>query len=375
MHCIKLYNHMFLRSTDKGFHVKACCLAGNSTQDYELNDVHVKNINEIQNHDVLRDARLKFEKGHWPEICLSCKEVEDADQESSRIRANRIFLRARQPVYGHDVNGYTTHNLVDFDIRPSNICNLKCVMCNPHWSSKWEEDIEIAEEFNLPYNTARTVDNVDWDYLLSITAGTATRLSFLGGEPLYMKPVIKFIEQLSKNKWNRENTKLSFVTNGISFTDKVWKLLDCFSETIVVFSCEGLRSVQEYIRFPTQWDLWISNFKKCLNHSRISPRFNLTVGAMNYPVMQQTLNYFNHYLDKKDMTCYPLNTPMHLSINALKPTVVKEALKQHKDNYLVSLNSIYEYNEEANAKLMQYLSAIDNKRNTNSRKILPWCYD
>ena len=75
------------------------------------------------------------------------------------------------------------------------------------------------------------------------------------------------------------------------------------------------------------------------------------------------------------MTCYPLNTPMHLSINALKPTVVKEALKQHKDNYLVSLNSIYEYNEEANAKLMQYLSAIHNKRNTNSRKILPWCYD
>ena len=287
---------------------------------------------EIKNHNVIRDARLTFEKDDWPEICLSCKEVEDTGKESSRIGANGLFSKE---IYGHDANGYITNDIVDFDIRPSNICNLKCVMCNPHWSSKWEEDIEIAEEFNLPYNTARTVDNINWDHLLSITAGKAKRLSFLGGEPLYMKPAVKFIEQLSKNEWNRKNTLLKFVTNGVSFTDKIWKLLDCFPQTIVVFSCEGLESIQEYIRFPTQWDIWISNFKKCLQHNKIMTRVNLTVGAMNYPVMQQTLDYFmdQGLRSGKDMTYFPLSTPRHLSINALKPTVIEEALTKRIEDH------------------------------------------
>ena len=48
MYCVKLYNHMFLRSTDKGFQLKACCIAGNSTKNYQLNNIHVKNIEEIK---------------------------------------------------------------------------------------------------------------------------------------------------------------------------------------------------------------------------------------------------------------------------------------------------------------------------------------
>ena len=373
MYCAKLYNHMFLRSTDKGFHLKACCLAGNSTKDYELNKVYVQNVEEIKNHDIIRDARLSFEKDIWPEVCLNCKEIEDTGKESSRQAINAFY---EKEIYGHDANGYITNDFVDFDIRPSNICNLKCVMCNPNWSSKWEEDIEIAEKFNFPYNTAKTVDNIDYDHLLSITANKARRLSFLGGEPLYMKPAIKFIEQLSKNEWNRKNTLLKFVTNGVSFTDKIWKLLNCFPKTTMVFSCEGLGPVQEYIRFPSEWDIWISNFKKCLKHPKISPRINLTVGAMNYPIMQQTLDYFyGLHVDPKEITYFPLKTPGHLSMNALRPAVVREAFKQHKDNYLVSLNNTYKYNDKANAKLLQYLSAMDNKRNTDSRKILPWCYE
>ena len=57
-------------------------------------------------------------------------------------------------------------------------------------------------------------------------------------------------------------------------------------------------------------NIWISNFKKCLKHPKISPRINLTVGAMNYPIMQQTLDYFyGLHVDPKEITYFPLKTP------------------------------------------------------------------
>ena len=337
MTCARLYKHLFVRGTTEGYQVRPCCI---STGDKE----YVQHITELQNHKVLQDTRLAFSKGEFPNICIRCKQKEDENKASSRIHYNEKYGTS----FNLDENGNTDEIIVDWDIRPSNTCNLKCIMCNPGWSSKWAEDLEIAEKYGN-YQPKIDKNYFDWEWLERSTIGKAQKISFLGGEPFYMKEVTQFLEKLSQNEYNIENTRLRFNTNGVSFNDKIWNLISKFKQDLdITFSCEGIGEINELIRFPSKWNEFENNFFKCVENKKIIQSVNITVGAYNYPVLEQTKEYFKKYTDFLDITY--IQDPDFLTVDALRDPYKKE-------------------------KMQNYFLDLDKKRGTNSKLVIPWIYD
>lgn len=360
MFCGKLFNSVFIRVNDNGYHNRVCCNMKSATD-------YVSTIDEILNSNDVLEARKDLKNDIWPDICSPCKVSEDAGLISPRITYNKQ--------YGYE----KTDTITYWDIRPDNTCNLKCVMCNINWSSKWAEDIDIFNEFSASTHTGVPINRkkVDWEYIYTNTLDKAKGINFAGGEPFYMKNVIKFIERLSNNEWNRQNTELRFITNGVSFTDKVWNILNKFKKVHMTFSVESYGEVNEYIRFPMNWELWYNNFTRILFDTPVRATLNMTVGALNYPVTQQAFNKFAnlHPRLKPRIQMNPLYHPTQLSLNALKPDVVKQASDNCEHKFLKNMYAKYEYNEELNDKMKRFLSALDERRKTNSKQVLPWCWE
>ena len=71
---------------------------------------------------------------------------------------------------------------------------------------------------------------------------------------------------------------------------------------------------------------------------------------------------------------HKLTAPNHLSVNCLKPRVVKEVLRNTKVPELKTFYADYKYNKEGNARMRQYLLDLDAVRGTDSKKTIPWCF-
>lgn len=259
----------------------------------------------------------------------------------------------------------TPGKLTHWDIRPGNTCNLKCVMCGPDNSSKWNEDIDIFNQFND--QKPKPTRSIDWDYIYKHSINKARLMYFAGGEPFYMKEVTQFLERLSEFEWNRKNTRIDFNTNGVSCTDKTIDILNRYDNVRMSISIDGIGNVNELIRYPTRWRVFREQLKilKKFDH-----HYNVTVSALNLPVIDD-LNIFC----KGNMKLQLLTFPKHLSINCLKPDIVYEIYSLTRVDELLPLLANYKYNSSMNQKMQDYLTALDSKRNTDSRSIIPWCFE
>ena len=57
----------------------------------------------------------------------------------------------------------------------------------------------------------------------------------------------------------------------------------------MTFSVESYGEVNEYIRFPMNWELWYNNFTRILFDTPVRATLNMTVGALNYPLHNKYL--------------------------------------------------------------------------------------
>ena len=267
-----------------------------------------------------------------------------------------------------------------WDIRPENTCNLKCVMCNPRNSSKWAEDIDLflkyADKENNPEKLARLKKEfsirktLDWDWILERCINTAEKIYIAGGEPFYMKSVHDFLDKLSKQKWNRQNTRIEIQTNGVSNTDRFLSILEKFDNLMFLMSVDGWGSVNELIRFPTKHEVFVSNVEQ-LTSLTDQFSFNITVQALNLPNVDKTVKKLSKW---GHCSMHKLWTPDYLDINCLAPVIIKEVSKSTDLPQIKGYIDDYEYNHNLRNKMLQYLKELDKARGTNSKKVLPWCY-
>ena len=74
-------------------------------------------------------------------------------------------------------------------------------------------------------------------------------IKFTGGEPFMMKSTWDFIE--------KTNAKICrIITNGaVSILPKRWKLFKKFDKVTINLSIEGPEHINNYIRYPSKWDV------------------------------------------------------------------------------------------------------------------------
>jgi sulfatase maturation enzyme AslB (radical SAM superfamily) len=354
MDCWYLKHGLHLDLTVNGYRASPCC-------QYKANEnVSVPNPQDIHKHDILKNLKNDFDNDIKNPGCESCWTQEKLFSHSKRLDA---------PTKDK------WQDIQVWDLRPGNTCNLKCVMCMPHLSTKWYEDVDIWKKYNdsnFSIDQIRTKQKFDWDYVKENTKNKALKIYIAGGEPFYMKEVINFLEYLSQFKFNCKNTEIMINTNGISFNDKMITLLKKFQKLVLIVSIDGYGQVDELIRYPTVFSEKLKFIKQCRKFADI--RLNVTVSALNLLDLSLLQLKFHRY----NLQFYKLDAPDFLSIDSLHPKVIKKAKKiystKHKNKLIFDMLSNYSYNKNNAEKLKEYLLDLDRKRNTDSLKIIPWCF-
>lgn len=245
--CVLPFNTLYVENN----RVRLCCESEENTSHY-LNSK--TGIMDIWNNDFYKNIRQSMIDGKLPDICRICKLNEDAGEQSKRQWENS---RVRDvDVFQDTINNGPN----SFDVRPSNKCNLECVMCNGVVSSAITQRVKAYNDPNLPI---RIQD--DWDQSKYITdyvkenAENVYQLKFCGGEPFLLPEVNDLLEFLSKTG-HAEHIELTVLTNGTVIREKWFEnYISKFQKVKINVSIDGTGDILEYVRWPTKWDKIQSN--------------------------------------------------------------------------------------------------------------------
>lgn len=323
--CVLPFIQQFV-DTDKK--ILPCCIADRRRVGPEYNGT------ESFNSDYLKKIRKQMLNGVRSPACRPCWDKEIIGFRSKRKRVNEQF---KDYVWNSDDNGLMYTMPSYYDLRPGNVCNLKCVMCNPRVSSKWREDKEYSFE---QFDKTVKFHNEEMDEIIE-NADRIKRIQLAGGEPFYMPSVKHLLEQL---KPYAHNIELHITTNLTHLDDDILQLLENFSKCVITISIDGLGLVGEYIRYPLNWDLFESNFNKLLTHKKLKLSVNITQSVLNAPHVDSVVEWCKNY-GIEDIDVNNLTEPKILAIGSDKE------------------------------ELTTWLSKLDKHRGTNSKLVLPWIYE
>ena len=220
------------------------------------------------NNEYMRSVRRTMLEGKIPASCTKCFEEESNGVVSKRLwemyEWNREGLDFNQLIADTAEDGSVPPVIRYFDLRLGHTCNLKCVMCSPHDSSRWVEDYEkivpltnsqvvfkqihwAKEEFNnYWYEKPEFWDDV-FEQIPNIT-----QLYFAGGEPLMIKEHRRFLDEIIKRGYAK-NISLRYNSNGIFVNEDIINVWSQFKQVRYAFSIDANFDRNHYIRYPTKW--------------------------------------------------------------------------------------------------------------------------
>ena len=184
--------------------------------------------------------------------CGRCYEQEASGFFSGRKSANKH--------HGHHVKKLESNpfEMTYWDIRFSNLCNLKCRSCGHIFSSQWYQDqAKLAggdwKERNTVLNYAGRTETDMWSQL-EPHLDYVEQIYFAGGEPLLMEEHYRILDELVRRK--RFDVRLIYNTN-FTHTDlkgrSVFEYWKQFDSVAVGASLDDSGARGEYIRKGTYW--------------------------------------------------------------------------------------------------------------------------
>jgi hypothetical protein len=304
-----------------------CCISKSCGQEEGVGNSHTQSLIEIVNSDKMNQLRKDMLAGIKNDECSRCYSHEDSGIRSSRMMLNHEFEKFGQEAVNDTNEDGTLNNfkMRYFDIRFSNICNMKCRTCGPGFSTLWEqEEAKRFPVFDLvTKRNKQFLDDVieQIDYMKSAY--------FAGGEPLITEEHYIMLEEMIRRK--KTDIQLRYNTNmsNIKFKDKdllqLWKHFDKKIEVYASIDHYGERA--EYIRHGTDWGKVEANFLAVKKTPYVNIQINTVLSVFNYLTLQEFYTYLvEHKLYTKNdwtYTLYNMSTPVELTAHIL-PTNLKE---------------------------------------------------
>jgi MoaA/NifB/PqqE/SkfB family radical SAM enzyme len=169
-------------------------------------------------------------------------------------RAEKEGIKSRRQMQLNPNAGGDYINYIDISF--GNVCNLKCLMCNSHNSTKW-----IKEEQHLKEN-GFYIDNIHGkremhpkmllqliDYCNNIECASFT-INVKGGEPFVTAEFLSFISKLSSQF--KQKTKIKVFTNAAVVPTEYLDELSEFEQVTLSISLEAVDDgLYRYIRGDT----------------------------------------------------------------------------------------------------------------------------
>ena len=225
---------------------------------------------EAWNSDFMKNVRTTMLEGNIPASCTGC-----FDEEAQGIVSKRIWETATwMNDEGVDVEELITQTAEDgtvpeqlqyLDLRLGHTCNIKCVMCSPHDSSKWVADWKnlVPQLENESVKQQMTWDKKEfnnkwhekesfWKELYA-QIPNLKQVYFAGGEPLMIKEHKTFLEEIIRQGYE-QNILLRYNSNGILVDQELINIWSKFKKVKFAISIDSYKERDEYIRFPTKFE-------------------------------------------------------------------------------------------------------------------------
>lgn len=290
-----------------------CCEA----QEIPLNNPG-ETAEESWNNDNYRELRRALSCGERPERCNVCWHNEDSGIVSNRQQWQEDNIR----MFDENVtvnDDYSVNNKpLWLELKVSNFCNLKCIMCSTHSSYKRVADLDIISKYTKDgYETRllRPTDLFDslneWPELWD----SVHVLQFTGGEPIINEEHYKLLAGIPAEA--KKNIKLRYASNlsYIKFKDhdliKIWSE---FKHVNIKVSMDGIEDVYNYIRQDGDWDTVYANMLALNAEPNIDLAIGITVQAHNVFQMPEFYDFWRASpVNIKFITANILQTPKYLS--------------------------------------------------------------
>lgn len=330
--------------------------------------------------------------------------------------------RALQQACDHQ--GEVEEQMLFLEIKPGNLCNLKCRMCNQFDSSSYAAEIkEIVEKEGLDPNSPRLYEEghldtnfsqenmPDWDKEPKFWEEVKTlmpkveTLSFAGGEPTLIEEVHNLLDYCVDQGHSRHQ-HVFFSSNLTHMKPTMLKNLHHFRTFEYIASLDGFGSMQEYIRHPSKWNKVAENYLTLFKLQQQVPglRLSCNITIQLYNILQFTdlLRWFDEIeMSTKAYRYWPYNlnllfAPDFLRIDNLPPNLRTEA-KNRIFDYLLRKPAIIQkfphmahrlkfliqslekdFNPQMRKNLttfMQYTETLDKNRNVHLEALDPLLYN
>jgi uncharacterized radical SAM superfamily Fe-S cluster-containing enzyme len=226
-------------------HVSMCCYQPLSPDPRE-------SIDFFQDR-YLQSVRKQYNNGLPPRECSSCWQLEKLNYQS--YRQGEI---ASIDAFSHE--RYDQPILTNLFYNCENICNLRCVICGPRYSSQWISDYKkldfpfYGKEVKTRTKHNQLINSVDFSHL--------RRIHFTGGEPLLSQDHKSILAQ-AREHGSLEHCVVSYNTNGTQSPDRetleLWKQAKLVK---IYFSIDSVGESFNYVRFPADWYQVKDNIKQ-----------------------------------------------------------------------------------------------------------------
>lgn len=329
-------------------------------------------IEDIRNSDTLSEIRSDMLNGKQHSACEFCYSREKAGLVSKRIREN-----TRYKFEESKIETYKELPLYSIELRLGNVCNAKCIICNPYSSSKWNEDTDEFIKTNFEGGYEKTVSQNKWykedrfyeDVLKNIT--NVQHLWFNGGEPLLIKEHITFLNKVVEQN-HSANVELEYHTNGTMITQKLIKLWSNFKFVKISLSIDDIEERFEYSRYPLKFDT-VKKGIELLKQNNIHYDIIPTISLLNIFNIEKIYSYYKEYYGKTVIFNY-LRFPKFQSIVNLPETFKINILNQVQlpEPLLKELKfELYSDEHKGIQKAISFYKHLDSKRNLDINKALP----
>jgi len=197
--------------------------------------------------------------------CSACEQLDTAKGHSFR-NASFDIIPPDMP-YG----------AVALDINLDFNCNAACVICGPHSSSTWtqqlkKQSIQVYQRPKSLDHLIRIFDTIDFS--------NVRRIKFFGGEPLLTDTHTTVLKKIP----NPELVDIWYTTNGSIFPDNsVFSLWEKFKLVYMETSIDGVGDKFNYIRWPLRWNKITNNLLELKNTgpNNLLFRINHTLNPFN----------------------------------------------------------------------------------------------
>lgn len=331
--CIYPWIHLHAYPTGEAY---PCCHAEMGVG--QVGNCRKNTLEEIWTNAPMRQLRGDMLNETPNPTCGRCYEQEANGFFSGRKSANKH--------HGHHIKKLDSNpfEMTYWDIRFSNLCNLKCRSCGHIFSSQWYQDqAKLAggdwKDQNSVLNYAGRTELDMWEQL-EPHLDYVEQIYFAGGEPLLMEEHYRILEELVRRKLF--HVRLIYNTN-FTHTElrgkSVFEYWKQFHSVAVGASLDDSGSRAEYIRKGTDWTVVEKNRQEMLQvcpevDFYISPTLSI-MNAWHLPDFHR--DWVKRGLIRaQDLNVNILQDPLHYRID-IAPAEYKQRLATKYSNHIMWL--------------------------------------